>query len=364
MKFLPRAAAFTVIGGFCCIASAQSSVQLYGIVDAAVRSTTNHGKTQMVGGGMSQSRWGINVTEDLGGGTAVITNLENRFLTDSGNQAAANYFQQSWLGMRSRDYGQLTLGRQWSTLFDIVATTYASFPYSPYMEVYKPEIGVSMGARNNNMLKYMKELGSFRAGLQYSFGENRTDNKSVGGYLRYSSNGVSVGGGYLGTTMPGGTKFDAYTFGGSYRSGPWYVSAGYGMNRRKTELGIAPSGIPDAAVIAAYWGAEINGGFQSGDAKKRELVQLGLGYQVMPQLNVGVHYYRAKQSGSTTGLFNNNADFLVAVADYAFSKRTDVYFGVDSTSVKGGSGSYIEKTADGHTVRNRVGMTIGLRHRF
>lgn len=43
-----------------------SSVQLYGIVDAAVRHTNNEGVggnsslTKMIGGGMSQSRWGIN----------------------------------------------------------------------------------------------------------------------------------------------------------------------------------------------------------------------------------------------------------------------------------------------------------------
>ncbi|MGV2589909.1 UNVERIFIED_CONTAM: porin, partial [Salmonella enterica] len=62
-----------------------SSVQLYGIVDMAYRHTNNEGPvgspggslSQMVGGGMSQSRWGINVSEDLGGGTKALVNLEN-----------------------------------------------------------------------------------------------------------------------------------------------------------------------------------------------------------------------------------------------------------------------------------------------
>ena len=69
------------------LAFAQSSVSLYGIVDAAIRRTDNEGpagavdmsKTQMIGGGMSQSRWGINVTEDMGNGLKAIANLENRF---------------------------------------------------------------------------------------------------------------------------------------------------------------------------------------------------------------------------------------------------------------------------------------------
>lgn len=363
-SFVKKTLALAVLGSLGSLAYAQSSVQLYGIVDAAVRTTTNHGKTQMVGGGMSQSRWGINVTEDLGGGLAAIANLENRFLTDSGTTASANYFQQSWVGLRSKSFGQLTLGRQYNVLFDVVTSTYASFPYSPYMEVYKPEIGLSMGARNNNMLKYVAEFGAVRGGLQYSFDEKRADNKSAGAYLRYSANGVSLGGAYLYTKMPGGTEFDAYTLGGSYKTGPWYFSAGYGLNKRKNDLGVSPAGIPDAAIIAAYWATETNGGFQSGDSKKRQLFQLGAGYQVTPQLNLGVHYYHAKQNGSASGGFNNKADFIVAVADYAFSKRTDAYFGVDYTRVRGGAGSYIEKTAAGDLVRNRTGITVGLRHRF
>lgn len=356
--------ALAVLGGMAPLASAQSSVQLYGIVDAAVRSTTNHGKTQMVGGGMSQSRWGINVKEDLGDGLSAIANLENRFTTDTGTTAAASYFNQSWVGLRSSSLGQLTMGRQFNVLFDVVTSTYASFPYSPYMEVYKPEIGLSMGARNSNMLKYVAEFGPVRGGLQYSFDEKRTDSKSAGGYLRYSASGLSVGGAYLYTKMPGGTEFDAYTLGGSYRTGPWYFSAGYGLNKRKNNLGVSPAGVPDAAVIAAYWATEANGGFQSGDSKKRQLLQLGAGYQLTPQLNLGVHYYHAKQDGSATGAFNNKADFIVAVADYAFSKRTDAYFGVDYTRVKGGAGSYIERTTAGDLVRSRTGITVGLRHRF
>ena len=78
-----------VFGGGAALASpafAQSSVQLYGIVDLAYRHTTNEGTadsgshkgslTRMIGGGMSQSRLGINVTEDMGNGVKALANLE------------------------------------------------------------------------------------------------------------------------------------------------------------------------------------------------------------------------------------------------------------------------------------------------
>jgi predicted porin len=206
----------------------------------------------MIGGGMSESRWGINIKEDLGGGLSAIANLENRFWTDSGTPSTAQpYFAQSWVGLRSTSFGQVTMGRQYNVLFDLVTSTYASFPYSPYMDAYKPEIGMSLGARANNMLKYVAEFGPVRAGLQYSFDEGNTFAKkggsidmtpgglalkTAGGYLRYSADGISVGGAFQRSTLPAGTDVDAWTLGGSYRTGPLYLMAGYGQNKVKDSL--------------------------------------------------------------------------------------------------------------------------------
>ncbi|MDO4969659.1 MAG: porin, partial [Comamonadaceae bacterium] len=55
------------------------------------------------------------------------------------------------------------------------------------------------------------------------------------------------------------------------------------------------------------------------------------------------------------------ADFVVALANYAFSKRTDAYFGVDHTKVRGGEDMYLDRTSK---ARSRTGITAGLRHRF
>ena len=90
-----------------------SKVELWGIVDAAVRHTNNEGvnqksKTQMIGGGMSQSRWGINVTEDLGGGNTALVVLENRLNADDGS-VSTPFFQLANLGLQT-PYGRLTAG--------------------------------------------------------------------------------------------------------------------------------------------------------------------------------------------------------------------------------------------------------------
>lgn len=375
-----------------------SKVELWGIVDAAVRHTNNEGvnqksKTQMIGGGMSQSRWGINVTEDLGGGNTALVVLENRLNADDGS-VSTPFFQLANLGLQT-PYGRLTAGRQWNVLFDVVTSTYASFPYSPYMEAYKPELGVAMGARTSNMLKYTFATPnrSLVGSLQYSFDENNDTKaleaglpasaaqvpafvastlgggawKTFGGYLRYApGNGLAVGGGYLRSTLPGGTDVDAWTLGGSYRTGPWYLSAGYGLNKAKfTAAGANPiqafRNVVDGAILGQFWAGQSNGGFIPGNADKRQLFKLGVGYQATPQLNVGLHYFHGKQTGSATGLSNGKANFVVAVADYAFSKRTDAYVGIDNTRLSGGDNVYLDAASK---ARSRTGFTIGLRHRF
>ena len=383
-----------------------SSVQLYGIVDVAYRHTNNEGAgkdglSKMIGGGMSQSRWGINVDEDLGGGSKALVTLENRFDADSGSSAAnAPFFQLAHVGLQG-PYGRLTAGRQWNVLFDVVTSTYASFPYSPYMEAYKPELGMAVGARTSNMLKYTFATPdrSFVGSLQYSFDENN-DTKALeaqlptfttplqtsqavgsyvgstlnggawqtaGGYLRYAANGFALGGGFMRTTLPGGTDVDAWTLGGSYRTGPWYFNTGYGLNKAKYAAVTSPvqgfRNVVDRAILGQFWAGQTNGGFQPGDADKRQLFKVGVGYQLTPQLNLGAHYFRGKQSGGVKngGASNGNVNFYVAVADYAFSKRTDAYFGVDHTSISGGTALVLD-TASG--ARSRTGITAGIRHRF
>lgn len=404
-------------------ATGASKVEMWGIVDAAIRHTTNEGAdkkglTKMIGGGMSQSRWGIKVEEDLGSGTKAVAEIEHRFNTDTGDKdVTAPFFQLAYVGLQG-PYGRLTMGRQWNVLFDVVSSTYASFPYSPYMEAYKPELGMAMGARTSNALKYTiaTPTRNWVGTLQYSFKEQndgaataqQASNaataafigagggaagqaaagaavaplvtqqtlstlaggavKTVGGFLRYSDHGVSLGGGYLRTQLPSGTAVDAWTLGGSYRTGPWYFNAGYGLNKAKFASSpanpLSPAAMAlaiDRALLNAYWSGQTNGGFQSGDADKRQLVKVGFGYQATPQLNVGMHYFRGKQSGSTSGNFNSTANFVVAAADYAFSKRTDAYLAVDRTSISGGQGTVLDNTSG---ARSRTGFTVGLRHRF
>ncbi|MGN1056158.1 MAG: porin [Comamonas sp.] len=455
-KIVALAATFMCAGAMPAFAQAagDSKVELWGIVDAAVRHTTNQGanrdsKTELVGGGMSQSRWGIKVQEDLGAGSRAFVELENRFNADTGITTPDNtpFFQLAFVGLQG-PWGRLSMGRQFNVLFDVVTSTYASFPYSPYMDANKPELGMAAGARNNNMLKYTLATADRKwvAGLQYSFAEgNKTADaeqaaialgdvyqdprlggrvltdplvplyavrsaidglasgflsgasnpnlaqyqtqvgslqnsvssvargayKTAGGFLRYSENGISVGGGYLKTYLPGGTDLDAWTLGGSYRKDKLYANLGYGVNKIKIPnfsgstvsdyLRYTARSLIDRGMINNMWQGQTNGGFQAGDANKRQMYKVGFGYQITPQINAGLHYYHAKQSGSVGGASNGKANIVIGALDYAFSKRTDAYFAIDNTRVSGGEDVYIDAASK---ARSRTGVTVGLRHRF
>lgn len=101
---------------------AQTSVQLYGLVDAGVRYET-HGvsygddgspigtgsKLGMTkGGGMTESYWGIKGNEQIGSGLKGIFQLENHFDPSSGRtwpKGAAEFFQIAYVGSNRRRSG-------------------------------------------------------------------------------------------------------------------------------------------------------------------------------------------------------------------------------------------------------------------
>lgn len=356
-----KKAALAIAALAACTSSAwaQSSVTLYGIVDAAVRyvSNNNGAQKQLVPGGMSESRLGINVTEDMGGGLKALVNLEHRLNSDTGTQAAAEFWRQSWVGLQSNDFGQIRLGRQYNVLFDVYTSTYASFRYSPYIEAYKPEIGLSAGARQSNMVKYLAQVGDFYGEIQVSAGEGTSpSDKSAGGLLRYNDGTYGLGAAYLQVTDLLGKKVKATTIGGSYTSGPLYVNLSWGENKfdQGSQLGAAYT----SGLIKGYNGlAVLNAA--ANDVAKRTMVMTGLTYQLTPQLNLGAEYWHAQQTHYAAALAGttSKADHFAIVADYAFSKRTDAYVEADYTKYDGAV-----TFANGATKRG--GTMVGIRHRF
>ncbi|KQW51686.1 hypothetical protein ASD88_03435 [Pelomonas sp. Root662] len=395
--------AVAVLAASTSAAWAQSSVTLYGIVDAAVRYTSNANagtstKT-LTPGGMSQSRLGVNITEDMGGGLKALANLEHRLQSDTGAVSGnPDFWRQAWVGLQSSQLGQIRLGRQYNILFDLYTSTFASFRYSPYIEAYKPEIGMSMTARQDNMVKYLVQLGNFYGEVQVSAGEGQAGaaaaqpSKTMGGLIRYTDGKFGAGGAYLQATEQTGMKIKATVLGVSFTQGPLYVHASLGENKFENpftllnQTSAAAFGASAAAGSRANIALTTRGAYTSGilganvfntdsaDIKKRTMIMFGATYQLTPQLNVGgnvwlteqTHYgtvqnlalpFRNALGFSTDANTKSKANFFAVVLDYAFSKRTDAYLEFDYTKLDG-------EVLFTNGASKRAGAMLGMRHRF
>lgn len=351
--------ALAVLAASTSAAWAQSSVTLYGIMDAGIRYTSNanagQSQRQLIPGGMSQSRLGFNVTEDMGGGMKALANLEHRLASDTGNGASANFWQQSWVGLQT-GAGIVRLGRQYNVLFDAYSATLASFKYSPFAEIYKPEVGMTLGARQDNMVKYSFATGGLSGSVQLSAGEGSSNNKSAGGLLKYAAGPFAIVGAYLGVTEnTTGKKATGTIIGATYTTGPLHFNAVYASNKFDTGTGLQTS--LTNVFQAQLGGAVLNAA--AADVSKRDMLQFGVTYQLTPQLNLGTSVWLVDQNPQKAGVAKSKGTLWAAIADYAFSKRTDAYLEVDSTSFNGAG---VVRYANGAS--KRTGVTLGLRHRF
>jgi len=346
-----------------------SSVSLYGIMDAAIRFETNWGANKdtlktVAPGGMSQSRLGINVTEDMGDGWRALVNMEHRLFSDNGNVASGDFWRQAWVGLIT-PVGRITLGRQYNVMFDLTTSTYAAYRYSPYNEQFKPELAMNIGNRQSNMVKYAITQGGFTGELQVSAGEGAGD-KTMGGMVRYQVGGFAIGASYLNSKDVAGKQAKGRAIGGSYSAGPLYANVSYATNDFDNGFSAALSGAYSTAMVSATTSpavlmAPVNAQvptFLFASLKNRKMVSAGLTYYVTPQFNLGAQFYKVKQANYATPV-GTDATLFSVVADYALSKRTDVYAGMDRVSFDAaGVVTYVGGA------KSRTGYQTGVRHRF
>ena len=119
---MKKSAILVAVGAlFAGSAYAQSSVTLYGIVDTSIHYINNANQagnsvTQMESGAVSNSRWGLKGSEDLGGGNKALFVLESGFNSATGKMSSAGtlFNRQSFVGLQNKDLGTITLGRQYN----------------------------------------------------------------------------------------------------------------------------------------------------------------------------------------------------------------------------------------------------------
>jgi predicted porin len=158
-------------------AHAQSSVTLYGLIDAGLTYTNNQGgrsNFQETSGSVNGSRFGLRGSEDLGGGLKAVFVLENGFNIANGKlgQNGLEFGRQAFVGLSSEQFGTVTLGRQYDSVVDYLAPlsltgtgyggTQAAHPFD--------NDNLDNSFRINNSIKYASvNYGGLKFGGLYGF---------------------------------------------------------------------------------------------------------------------------------------------------------------------------------------------------
>ena len=281
-KTLVAIAALAAFGA----ASAQSSVTLYGRIDASLGSVkTDNAGTAVSGGvavlgnntdagalirsgGHTGSRWGLKGTEDLGGGLKANFVLEQGFNIDDGSASSARQFhRQAYVGL-SGGFGTLNIGRQYDVT-DNMYGNYDPFGYSSYSAMgYAFNVGCTapaaatataaavvvgtagvggsgdcVGRQDNTVMYTTPSMGGFSVAAMWAPGEDKTAAASAGrvyGVMANYSNGpIAAGLGWQSNKAAGAQSRTDTNFGASYDLGAakLYLQLEQGKNKNNGAAG-------------------------------------------------------------------------------------------------------------------------------
>ena len=297
---------------------AQSTVSVYGIVDASLayitndNGTTSTSTTNMLSGAVSGSRWGLKGSEDLGGGLKANFKLEQGFNVDSGSAGVAGqaFSRYSYVGF-SGGFGEIKLGKTGTAYDDVQGASDAVFDsaLSPMNSVFK---STGYAWNPDNTIYYQAPTYSgFSGALSYSLGEDKTAvlgaSSTTSLNLTYGAGPLAVNFGYQ--TEDKNTTADDTSFtrlGAAYTFGPATLKATYGKTSNIGNVNGAD---------ATDW-------------------QLGADYAVSTALTVSASLAQSADN-VTAGDFTRKGFGLGAA--YTLSKRTFVYGGYEAdTTTKTG----------------------------
>lgn len=214
-----------LLTAFAGLAHAETSVTLYGLVDAGVgysQKKISYGdnwvKTRDIGlvdGLGGTNNWGLKGNEDLGNGTSAIFQLESGFSLGTGHSLSEGtlFDRRAVVGLSGADWGTLTLGRQFNVADDLLS------PLDPFgtnfaqAGVTGGAFGDSVSANMRNAVKYMSPSWSgFQFGLGYAGQNEKTESSTGTGRVvdRDTSNWITAGLSYVNGPLAVAATYDRF----------------------------------------------------------------------------------------------------------------------------------------------------------
>jgi predicted porin len=404
--------ALAVLGAFTGLASAQSSVTLYGRLDANVGSVDpgnlgKAGKNASVGesvtglsdggnGGLGASRFGMRGTEDLGDGLKAYFKLESQIAVDTGanggaTQTSSNamFNREAYVALGSTTWGDIRFGRLETlsrevnrtindasgenqlNMSEVIGTNRTQTGYNQNLTYFN-----NFGTRVDNAISYRSPsfMGIAQMIATYSFGENAAaptgnSNTAFTGDTAVTGNLASYTGvGFIVTAGPLSADLVYEQLNGGGTSGAASKTGTIGANY---DLGFAKiyAAYQDGTDVTQAFGANamtiFNGtgtasaGSTAGSNSGVDLKASNFGVKVpVGKWTFVAQYTQSELSGGNlaSSVWGENevsqAKYGMS-AEYALSKRTSVY------------GVVVGRSGDQDEYFNRKNeYNIGLAHTF
>ena len=388
--------ALAALGAFAGAAQAQSSVTLFGTIDAGVQylqnggiagSTTKAGTDAGTGNSstdptkpgpntgsnfayydsaIASSQWGLKGTEDLGGGLKANFLLIGDANTNNGGTHPEGLFRRAaWVGLEG-GFGEVRLGTQPNP---IVTASAALLPVmGNTVNGIRSAIAYSIKDYNRNAIGYLTpNMGGFVGELQYAANNTMDGGLSDGTALNvrafYSAGALDINAAYQKRTSMATTGNTAQC-GATKTNGVGDVPA-------------VGTGSENVFCPAANYGGDVTGYLAGIKYKVTPAIQLGLGWAHAEGDNTnwvkGVNAVNTTATAATAySIYNANAfmagvgyqatptvllglNYIVTTVDssmsnfqarYALSKRTTAYF--QASMAKNGAGTNAQGAAFGN----------------
>lgn len=311
--------ALAVLSSAAGFAQAQSSVTLYGIADVWVGSEKDglnaSSVTKVGSGGFNSSRFGLQGSEDLGGGLKAVFKLEQGFDISNGTAntytppgaataSSTSFNRQAFVGLAG-GFGTVTFGNVWSSMDDVIGAGNGAFD-SSFSPLYSMDGSVhnTYVDRPRNAIKYSSpSFGGLNGSVTYGLDENSAVSQ------------------------------DVVDFQLGYGAGPLGVSLAYQVSNNTTDTerlllnGSYDLGV--AKLLATY------GQVETGTSKSKDY-QFGVDVPLSSALTLSGSYAQTKDNAALGD--GKRTGFGIA-AKYALSKRTFTYVGLVDVESKNGAGT-------------------------
>ncbi|MDQ2821609.1 MAG: porin [Pseudomonadota bacterium] len=351
-----------ILLGTSAVASAQSSVAIYGIVDAGFvgerGGVTSNNK--ITSGAASASRIGFKGSEDLGGGMAAIFTLESGVKIDTGELDATNtlFNRQAFVGLKTTA-GTVTLGRQYTPFHNALAQVADPFGtgYAGGSKNLFPDSGTNV--RTSNTVVYTSPtVSGVTADVAYAFGEQAGNNdagRQFGASLGYVNGPLTARVAYnnkntdtiaVGTTAAIRRDIGHNTLvAANYNFGPVRAYAAASFDKGPGSAPLGNSNNPYGATRAPT--ASLDG---------NEFL-IGLSAPVW----TGTLLASVQHKNDKTSVNQDATGWGVAYL-YPLSKRTNLYGAYGSINNKNGAGYTVANNTE--TGTGDKAFNLGVRHTF